>query len=160
MTTTPPTLGDLAKRLYDKFAATQELLEPKKLQFLPTRWDELPEWRQEVWVTVAAEAVKVGAEIQQEIERRKEKEREERRAAQRTFVEKLFEGRTDVKHLWQAIDILHAEHHPGIFVPTIDACTMTGHTRERYAELVKNSGLDLSLEQMETGKGRVLHDCE
>lgn len=63
------TLGDLAKRLYDKFAATQELLEPKKIRFEVTRWEDLPEWRQEVWVTVAAEAVRVGAEIQQEIER-------------------------------------------------------------------------------------------
>lgn len=58
-------LGDLAKRLYDKFAATQELLEPKKIRFEVTRWEDLPEWRQEVWVTVAAEAVKVGVEIQQ-----------------------------------------------------------------------------------------------
>lgn len=59
------TLGDLAQRLYDKFAATQELLEPKAIRFQPTRWEDLPEWRQEVWVTVAAEAVKVGVEMQQ-----------------------------------------------------------------------------------------------
>lgn len=59
------TLGDLAQRLYDTFAATQELLKPEPARFEPTRWDELPEWRQEVWVTVAAEAVKVGVEIQQ-----------------------------------------------------------------------------------------------
>lgn len=60
-----PTLGDLAQRLYDTFAATQELLKPEPARFQPTRWEELPEWRQEVWVTVAAEAVKAGAEIQQ-----------------------------------------------------------------------------------------------
>lgn len=58
------TLGDLAQRLYTTFAETQELLEPKQLRFMPTRWEELPAWRQEVWVTVAAEAVKVGIEIQ------------------------------------------------------------------------------------------------
>lgn len=62
------TLGDLAQRLYTTFAETQELLEPKSIRFLPTRWDELPEWRQEVWVTVASEAVKAGVEIRQEIE--------------------------------------------------------------------------------------------
>lgn len=74
------TLGDLAKRLYDKFAATQELLEPKKIRFEPTRWEDLPDWRQEVWVTVAAEAVRVGSEIQQEIERQ---DAEANRAAMR-----------------------------------------------------------------------------
>lgn len=68
------TLGDLAKRLYDKFAATQELLEPKKIRFQATRWEDLPEWRQEVWVTVAAEAVKVGVEIQQDIERKRDEQ--------------------------------------------------------------------------------------
>lgn len=62
------TLGDLAKRLYDTYADTTHKFEP--LSFAPlNRWDDLSEIQQEVWVTVASEAVKVGVEIQQEIER-------------------------------------------------------------------------------------------
>lgn len=64
-----PTLGDLAKRLYDKFADTQALLAPNTATVIMNTWEYLSEWQQEVWVTVAAEAVKVGVEIQQEIER-------------------------------------------------------------------------------------------
>lgn len=59
------TLGDLAQRLYTTFAEAEELSVPKSLRFTPSRWEELPKWRQEVWVIVASEAVKVGMEIQQ-----------------------------------------------------------------------------------------------
>lgn len=111
------TLGDLARRLYDKFAATQELLDSKKcicrlpvplqdlccpvhgvkseqMSSITTRWDDLPLWQQEVWVTVALEAVKVGAEIQQEIARQ---DAEANHTAMREFMAEMFERKSNAR---------------------------------------------------------------
>jgi hypothetical protein len=93
-----PTLGDLAKRLYDKFAATQELLEPKQLRFMPTRWEELPEWRQEVWVTIAAEAVKVGVEVQKELDESRWAKIEQQWDDLRVSLEQMARGEGRVLH--------------------------------------------------------------
>lgn len=62
-----PTLSDLAKRLYDTFAETTHKFEP--LTFAPLNpWEKLTEVQQEVWLTVAAEAVRAGAEVRKELD--------------------------------------------------------------------------------------------
>lgn len=105
---TMTTLGDLAQRLYTTFAATQELLKPEPARFQPTHWDELPEWRQEVWVTVAAEAVKVGVETQLEIERQDD-ERLRNDPDLQTSLDQMARGEGRVLTSEDLIDIPTAE---------------------------------------------------
>lgn len=62
------TLGDLAKRLFNAHRDfTVQWADPLGLNI--ATWEQLGERGQESWLIVATEAVKVGVEIQQEIER-------------------------------------------------------------------------------------------
>ena len=42
---------------------------------------------------------------------------------------------TQEEHVAQLAEVIHAEHHPGTFVPDLDSCPE--HTRAEYEQLVR-----------------------